>query len=222
MNERIYKLDMRFRIVSAALAVIFLLSYQLVPSSADIVPLSIEEMTEAADVILIGTVEEILHYEASPYTIPKMNRQVTVSVERYLKNPLETKTVTVVDLEMWALLAPEFQESERVLLFLRDDPTFLDDNPQGFYQVVGLSQGKYTVSSDSAISDSGHVIENGLRVGDVKFNLGASLLNNDSIVGMLFVTASIVLLGVWARRYAKSRRQGTVSGSLRERIDGEA
>ena len=64
-------MDIRCGIVSAALAVIFLLSYQMVPSSADFVPLSIEEMTEAADVILIDTVEEVLHYEASPYTIPK-------------------------------------------------------------------------------------------------------------------------------------------------------
>lgn len=96
MNERIYKLEMRFGIMSAALAVIFLLSYQMVPCSADFIPISIEEMTEAADVILIGTIEEVLHFAASPYTVLHMHRQVTVSVERYLKNPLETETVTVV------------------------------------------------------------------------------------------------------------------------------
>ena len=184
---------MRFRILSTALAVIILLSYQMVPSLADIVPLNIEEMTEAADVILIGTVEEVLHFEASPNIVPHMHRQVTVSVERYLKNPLDTKTVTIVDLTIEALLAPEFQESERVLLFLRDNPTFLDDNPQGFYQVVGLSQGKFTVGSDSAISDSGHVIEDGLRVGEIKFKLGER-----SIFGNLVIPVVVALLSLGA------------------------
>ncbi len=185
---------MRFKILSTALAIIFLLSTQFVSSSADIVPLRIEDMTEAANVILIGTVEEVLHFAASPYTIPHMHRQVTVSVERYLKNPLETKTVTVVDLEMVALLAPEYEESERVLLFLRDDPTFLDENPLGYYQVVGLSQGKFTVGSNSAISDSGHVIEDGLRVSEIKFNLGKRSMFDDLVFP---VVVALLILGVF-------------------------
>ena len=162
---------MRFRILSTALAVIILLSTQMVPCSAFVVPQSIEEMTEKADVILIGTVEEVLHV--------RWHREVTVSVERYLKNSLKTETVIVIvrgatvgNATMWYEEQPEFQESERVLLFLRDDPSFLFENPQGFYQVVNMDQGKFTVGSDSAISDSGHMIENGLRVGEIKFNLG--------------------------------------------------
>ncbi len=143
---------MRFKILSTAITIIFLLSTQLVSCSADIVPLRIEDMTEAADVILIGTVEEVLHFAASPYTIPHMHRQVTVSVERYLKNPLETKTVTVVtrgatigNTSYQLSDQPEFQESERVLLFLRDDSSFLGDNPLGFYEVVGWVQGKFVI-----------------------------------------------------------------------------
>ena len=188
---------MRFKILSTALAVLFLLSVQMVPSSADILPLRIEEMTEVADVILIGTVEEVLHFAASPYTIPHMHRQVTVSVERYLKNPLETKTVTVVtrgatigNTSYQLSDQPEFQESERVLLFLRDDSSFLGDNPLGFYEVVGWVQGKFTVGSDSAISDSGHVIEDGLRIGEIKFNLGER-----SIFGNLVFPVVVALLG---------------------------
>ncbi len=172
VNERIHKLEMRFGIASVALAVIVLLTYQMVPCSAFIGLLSIEEMTEAADVILMGTVEEVLHVGT--------HREVTVLVERYLKNPLETETVTVVargaivgNTTMWVEDQPEFQESERVLLFLRDDPSFLDDNPQGYYQVVGICQGKFIVGSDSAISDSGPVIEDGLRVGEIVFKLSA-------------------------------------------------
>ena len=190
MNECIYKLEMRFGIVSAALAVIFLLSYQMVPCSAFYPPISIEEMTEAADVILIGTIKEILHV--------RTHREVTVSVERYLKNPLETEMVTVVargatvgNTTYWWEEEPEFQESERVLLFLRDDPSFLDDNPQGFYQVVSGDQGKFTVGSDGAINDYGKAIEDGLRVGEIKFKLSAV-----SIFGNLVFPVVVALLGL--------------------------
>lgn len=189
---------MRFGIVSAALAVIFLLSCQMVPCSAYIISLSIEEMTEAADVILVGTVEEVLHCAASHYTVPKMHRQVTVSVERYLKNPLEAEVVTVVALgatvgstTLWVEDQPEFEESERVLLFLWDDPEFLDDSPQGYYQVVGICQGKFTVDSDSAISDSGQVIEDGLRVGEIEFKL-----SERPIFGNLVFPGVVALLGI--------------------------
>ena len=191
---------MRFGIVSVALAVIFLLSCQMVPCSADIIPLSIEEMTEAADVILMGTVEGLLHGAASPFTVPKMHRQVTVSVERYLKNPLEAETVTVITLgatvgstTLWVEDQPEFQESERVLLFLQDDPEFLDDNPQGYYQVVNMVQGKFTVDSDSAISDYGQVIEDGFRVGEIEFKLSAR-----SIFGNLVFPGVVALLSLGA------------------------
>jgi hypothetical protein len=190
MNEGIHKLEMRFRIVSAVIAVLFLLSLQMVPCSAFYVPLSIEEMTEAADVILIGTIEDVLHV--------RTHREVTVSVEIYLKNPLETDMVTVVALGATvgnvtyvAEEQPEFQESERVLLFLRDDPWFLDDNPQGFYQVVSGDQGKFTVGSDDAISDSGLVIEDGFRVGEIEFKL-----SERSTFRNLVVPVAIALLGL--------------------------
>jgi hypothetical protein len=201
---------MRFRILSTALAVIFLLSYQLVPSSAFIGLLSIEEMTEAADVILIGTVEEVLHSAASPYTVPKMHRQVTVSVERYLKNKLETKTVTVIILgatvgnsSIWMSDQPNFKKSERVLLFLQDDLWFLDENPQGYYQVVGLVQGKFIVGSDSAVS-SGHVIEDGLKVGAIKFKLGErSAFENLVFPGVVALLGLVVVFLFYRLRVSR-------------------
>ena len=195
-------MDMRFGNASVALAVIVLLSYQMAPCSADLVHLSIEEMTEAADIILIGTVEEVLHFEASSYTIPQMHRQITVSVERYLKNPLETNTVTVVDLAIEALLVPEFQESERVLLFLSDEPTFLDDNPLGYYQVLGLSQGKFTVDSDGAVNVLGEVIEDDFKVGEIKFKLSA----RPALRGLVFPgVVALFSLGVLVFLYNRSR-----------------
>ena len=190
MNEGIHKLEMRFRIVSAVIAVLFLLSLQMVPCSAFYVPLSIEEMTEAADVILIGTIEDVLHV--------RTHREVTVSVEIYLKNPLETDMVTVValgatvgNMTYVAEEQPEFQESERVLLFLRDDPWFLEDNPQGFYQVVSGDQGKFTVGSDDAISDSGLVIEDGFRVGEIEFKLSERSTFRNLVVPVVVALLSI-------------------------------
>ena len=182
----------RFELALTAFMVLFLLSYPIVPCSAFYVPLSIEEMTEKADVILIGTVEEVLHV--------RWHREVTVSVERYLKNPLKTETVFVVvrgatvgNTTMWYEEQPEFQESERVLLFLRDDPSFLFENPQGFYQVVNMDQGKFTVGSDDAINVLGEVIEDGLKVGEIKFKLGER-----SIFGNLVIPVVVALLSLGA------------------------
>ena len=99
---------------------------------------------------------------------------------------------------------PEFQESERVLLFLRDDPSFLDDNPQGFYQVVGLCQGKFIVGSDGAISDSGHVIEDGFRVGEIEFKLGARSMFRSLVFPVVIAMLS---LGVIYLFYLRHRAQ---------------
>jgi hypothetical protein len=101
--------------------------------------------------------------------------------------------VTIGNTTLWVEDQPEFQESERVLLFLRDDPTFLFENPQGFYQVVGTVQGKFTVGSDSARSNSGQVIEDGLRVGEIKFNLGERSLFDNLVFP---VVVAVLSLGV--------------------------
>ncbi len=204
MNERINKLKMRFKIVSTAIAVIVLLSVQMVvPCSAFYVPLSIEEMTEAADVILIGTIEDILHV--------RTHREVTVSVEMYLKNPLETDMVTVVALGATvgnttyvAEEQPEFKESERVLLFLRDDPSFLFENPQGFFQVVSGDQGKFTVGSDDAISDSGLVIEDGFRVGEIEFKLSERSTFRNLVVPVVVAMLSIGVIYLFYRSRVSS------------------
>ncbi len=54
-----------------------------------------------------------------------------------------------------------------------------------------MVQGKFTVGSDSAISDSGHVIEDGLRVGEITFKLGAR-----SIFGNLVFPVVVALLSI--------------------------
>ena len=120
---------------------------------------SVEEMTQRADVILVGRVESIIH---SPFLkdVPFMHRRVLVSVERYLKHFMKSRNVTVIvegavfgDIGYGiSSISPEFEESERVLLFLKE-------GVDGFYEVLGDSQGKFTIVDDTAMSEQGRVIE---------------------------------------------------------------
>ena len=65
------------------------------------------------------------------------------------------------------------------------------DNPQGFYQVVSMDQGKFTVGSDGAINVLGEVIEDGFRVGEIEFKLGAR-----SIFGNLVFPGVVAMLSL--------------------------
>jgi hypothetical protein len=168
------------RTFSVFLLILYYFGYTTVFCYASLAYLmSVEEMTEKADVILMGTVEWVFHCPTD-LVVPRMHRQVWVSVERYLKNPLNSTHVTVVLLgatigntTMWVEDQPEFNVSERVLLFLRDDPWFLEENPYGFYQVIGECQGKFVIEEESAISELGLVVHDGDEFNGVKFALGA-------------------------------------------------
>ena len=171
------------RTFSVFLLILCLFGYTTVFCYASLAYLmSVEEMTEKADVILVGTVESIFHCPAD-LVVPRMHRQVWVSVERYLKNPLNSTHVTVAmwgatigNTTMWVEDQPEFNVSERVLLFLRDDPWFLETNPYGFYQVIGECQGKFAMEEESAISEHGLFIHDGDEFQGIKFALGATPL----------------------------------------------
>ena len=109
---------------------------------------SVEEMTQRADVILVGRVESIIH---SPFLkdVTFMHWEVLVSVERYLKHFMESRNVTVIvegAIFGASSIAPEFEEYERVLLFLKE-------RGDGFYEVLGDSQGKFTIENDTAMSE---------------------------------------------------------------------
>ena len=143
--------------------------------------LSVDEMTAEADAILVGTVESISHHPADPNDVPKIHRRVLISVEHDLKNSLNSSKVTILALgatfgnsTIWVEDQPEFNVSERVLLFLRDDPWFLDENPDCFYQVLGECQGKFTVEGESAFSELGLVVYDGDELHGIKFELGAT------------------------------------------------
>ena len=118
--------------------------------------MSVEEMIEEADVVLVGNVESITHHPADPGEILRMHRRVRVSVESYLKNPLNASEVTLLLLgatvgntSMVVSEQPDFNGSERVLLFLSDDVWFLDENPYGYFQLVNGVQGKIAIAADT-------------------------------------------------------------------------
>jgi hypothetical protein len=134
---------------------------------------SVEEMTQRADVILIGRVESILHSRFLK-DVPYMHRRVLVSVERYLKHFMESSNVTVIVEGAtfgdrgygMSSDAPEFEEYERVLLFLKE-------GVDGFYEVLGDAQGKFTIVNDTAVSEVGRVIENvrGFTETDINYRM---------------------------------------------------
>lgn len=194
------------RTLTTFLLPLCLIGYMMVCCSASLTyMMSVEETTEKADVILMGTVELISHCPADP-VVPRMHRQVWVSVERYLKNPLNSTHVTVVVLgatigntTMWVEDQPEFKVSERVLLFLRDDPWFLKENPNGFYQVIGECQGKFVIEGESAVSEHGLVVHDGDELHGVKFELGAPPPPLPLILSDLAISPFITQSGIPAR-----------------------
>ena len=156
-------------IILMSLLTVFLATQVMATCSAFPVIMSIDELAERADVILIGRVESIIHSPEDPEIIPMTNRKVVVSVERYLKKPLNSTEVSVLvrganmgNYTVWVEDQPGFEESEQVLLFLRDDPSHLHENPHGYFETVGLFQGKFTIEGDVAYNEMGYEIK-GIR-----------------------------------------------------------
>ena len=62
-------------IFATTMFTLFLLGCLTVSCSADLVPMTINEMAEKADTILIGKVESVLHCPATFEDIPHMHRK---------------------------------------------------------------------------------------------------------------------------------------------------
>jgi len=188
---------------------LFLVGCLAVCCSADLpYIMSVREMTEKADVILVGEVESVLHCPASFEDIPHMHRQVIISVEKYLKNSQESAKVTVIargatvgNTTMWVEDQPDFEESERVLLFLSDDPGFLKENPHGYFQVLGECQGKFTIDGNNAVSELGLEVEDGEVVGSVKFTLYPKKQTSNLYLLFFAALICIMLVVIYYKRY---------------------
>lgn len=137
-------------------------------SSASLPLLDTEELSNCSEIIVIGTVKEILPSKWTssdgkrPNGIDSFSLEnsiytdITISVDKYLKNPSSSKEVTVrVDggtvgndtLE--ADYEPTFEPGERILLFLTEDVVISTSNiePKHF-RVTGCMLGKFTLTDD--------------------------------------------------------------------------
>ena len=127
-----------------------------------------EEMSSMSDVIVIGSVKEVLPsewntrdgqmpnndiYELEWYDI---YTDVVITVDEYLKTPLSEKEVIVRTLggekDVISIVVEDeasFNPGEKVFLYLKNDtwPNTMSNGPEHFV-VTGVSQGKFTLTDD--------------------------------------------------------------------------
>lgn len=123
--------------------VIWMLTIFSIASATTMLPMSIEELTDRSSLIIKGTVASIDAYKNEETGV--INSKVSIIPEEVLKGQLPSNAQVVVivwggtvgDLTMYVPGAPEFNEGERVLLFLNDF--------NGEKHVVGLAQGKFSI-----------------------------------------------------------------------------
>ncbi|OPY21020.1 MAG: hypothetical protein A4E24_00847 [Methanomethylovorans sp. PtaU1.Bin093] len=137
--------------------------------SASLAYLNFTELNQRSESIVIGTVKEIL---PAKWNTPDGKRRgdtienlgeydamytdVIISVDQYLKNPLEQKEIRVriqggedEVVKMAFGSEPSFKEGEKVLLYVSKDVStmFKDFGPE-HYLVIGASLGKFTLTDD--------------------------------------------------------------------------
>ena len=130
-----------------------------------------EELSNYSDVILIGTVKEILppkwntidgkqpdkpFTELGPVNNDFIYTDIIVNVDEYLKNPLSLKGVivritggTIGNVSVTSDAEPKFKTGEKVLLYLNKDtnPATKDAGPEHFV-VTDFFEGKFTLTDD--------------------------------------------------------------------------
>lgn len=141
----------------------------IISGSATLPDLNFTQLNQGSKLIVIGTVKEIL---PAKWNTPDGKRRgdtietlgsddtmytdIIVSVDKYLKSPLDQKEVRVRiqggEDEVAAVVVdtePSFKESEKVLLYLREDtsPLFKNYGPEN-YLVSGHYLGKFTLTDD--------------------------------------------------------------------------
>lgn len=133
----------RFLLTGLIILVLFQFASLRQTSATVILYLTLEELVQRAELIVIGRCEE----KTSEWGVEreKIYTYITIAPERCLKGsecpPLVKIRLLggrVGDMALTVPGTPRFQKYERVFLFLRRTPAF-------FYHVIGLSQGKFTI-----------------------------------------------------------------------------
>jgi len=110
--------------------------------------ITLEQLANGSDFILVGTVTNVAPYEQGDKNI---FTQVTLSVELTLKGKTGRELVIKVPggvvggLEMMVTDNPSFQSGERVVVFL--------NNSQGIFTVFGGFQGKFTIDENNLVGN---------------------------------------------------------------------
>ena len=133
--------------LSATLSLTCLVLFVLVgAASAEVEDMSLEDLTSKASTILRGRVSNVESHWNQDQTM--IYTSVIISVEAYLKGETTAKEVrievpggTVGGITLWVSDTPTFEEDQEVILFLREED----------FQIVGWSQGKYTVVDDAVM-----------------------------------------------------------------------
>jgi hypothetical protein len=142
--------------------------------------MSPEVLTKKSDLILTGSIKEILaaRWNTPDGKSPDKNfneldgedviyRDIVVSVDNYLKNSLSSEEVivrilggTVGNLTMDVEDMPSFEPGEKVLLFLDEDtdPATKNLDPEHFV-VCGSFQGKFSITEDGKAINKGEIVE---------------------------------------------------------------
>ncbi|AAM07816.1 TPA: hypothetical protein HA338_01990 [Methanosarcina acetivorans] len=142
--------------------------------------LSPDELAKNSDLVLIGSVKEILpaRWNTPDGGQPKnvmedldsnevIYRDVVISVDEYLKNPLSSNEVvvrvlggTAGNLTMDVEDEPSFEPGEDVLLYLVDDTHQATKNlGLEHFVVCGCFQGKFSLTEDGKAVSKGETVE---------------------------------------------------------------
>jgi hypothetical protein len=135
--------------ISPAVAVLLLLN--LTGWATTVVRMDLPSLVQESDSIVQGQVESVVaQWDEQKKTI---FTYVSIRVREPLKGePGQTVLIRQIGGKVGAmnlsiLGMPSFRTGEEVILFLKH-------NPEASYHVVGLSQGKYEIASDSAIANT--------------------------------------------------------------------
>lgn len=140
---------MRSRVFSLIALVIFGASWfvSLTTHATVVMKLSDEAMVDQAGTILTGTVTSIRSEWNDERT--RIYTYITISPQSFLKGEQNQQPVVIKQLggevgEIGMLVegTSVFEQDEEVFLFLRK-------GQQGFHRVLGMSQGKYSIATDS-------------------------------------------------------------------------
>lgn len=130
--------------------------FSLVPvqnAQGAMVKLSLEQLTQDADVIILGTVECV----DSELVTGKIFSFATISVNSKIKGELEATQDRIVvrflggtvgDIAMKVEDSPDYKQGEKVLIFLKKIPN------QPYCRTLGSSQGKFLIKNDIVVRES--------------------------------------------------------------------